>query len=85
MLYQDIDVIQILFQQNWEYLKEFRNNFLLFLGGYDGYRPPFANAQNSGYGQNQFNTPRDYSNGNYQRVCKVLSFQTPFFLCGSSL
>ncbi|XP_075945406.1 caprin-1b isoform X3 [Anarhichas minor] len=38
-----------------------------FRGGYDGYRPPFANAPNSGYGQTQFNTPRDYSNGNYQR------------------
>uniref|UniRef100_A0A665UGR2 Cell cycle associated protein 1b n=1 Tax=Echeneis naucrates TaxID=173247 RepID=A0A665UGR2_ECHNA len=36
-------------------------------GGYDGYRPPFANTPNSGYGQTQFNTPRDYSNGNYQR------------------
>ncbi|KAI4825337.1 hypothetical protein KUCAC02_021023 [Chaenocephalus aceratus] len=38
-----------------------------FRGGFDGYRPPFANTQNSGYGQTQFNTPRDYSNGNYQR------------------
>uniref|UniRef100_A0A8D0CRD0 Cell cycle associated protein 1b n=1 Tax=Sander lucioperca TaxID=283035 RepID=A0A8D0CRD0_SANLU len=38
-----------------------------FRGGYDGYRPPFANTSNSGYGQTQFNTPRDYSNGNYQR------------------
>uniref|UniRef100_A0A7N8WR21 Cell cycle associated protein 1b n=1 Tax=Mastacembelus armatus TaxID=205130 RepID=A0A7N8WR21_9TELE len=38
-----------------------------FRGGYDGYRPPFTNAPNSGYGQNQFNTTRDYSNGNYQR------------------
>lgn len=37
-----------------------------FRGGYD-YRPPFANTPNSGYGQTQFNTPRDYSNGNYQR------------------
>ncbi|KAK7877528.1 hypothetical protein WMY93_031774 [Mugilogobius chulae] len=36
-------------------------------GGYDGYRPPFTNTPNSGYGQTQFNTPRDYSNGNYQR------------------
>uniref|UniRef100_A0A6Q2YKL8 Cell cycle associated protein 1b n=1 Tax=Esox lucius TaxID=8010 RepID=A0A6Q2YKL8_ESOLU len=36
--------------------------------GYDGYRPPFANAPNSGYQQAPFNTPRDYSNGgNYQR------------------
>lgn len=40
----------------------------LFSGGYDGYRPPFANTPNSGYGPTQFNTPRDYSNGNYQRV-----------------
>ncbi|XP_029952028.1 caprin-1-like isoform X3 [Salarias fasciatus] len=38
-----------------------------FRGGYDGYRPPFANTPNSGYGQTQFSTPRDYSNGNYQR------------------
>ncbi|KAM9377119.1 caprin-1b isoform 2-T2 [Pholidichthys leucotaenia] len=38
-----------------------------FRGGYDGYRPPFANTPNSGYGQTQFNTPRDYANGNYQR------------------
>ncbi|XP_024138578.1 caprin-1b isoform X2 [Oryzias melastigma] len=38
-----------------------------FRGGYDGYRPPFANSPNSGYGQTQFSTPRDYSNGNYQR------------------
>ncbi|XP_057692388.1 caprin-1b isoform X2 [Corythoichthys intestinalis] len=36
-------------------------------GGYDGYRPPFSNTPNSGYGQTQFNTTRDYSNGNYQR------------------
>ncbi|XP_013884655.1 caprin-1b isoform X2 [Austrofundulus limnaeus] len=38
-----------------------------FRGGYDGYRPAFASTPNSGYGQTQFNTPRDYSNGNYQR------------------
>ncbi|XP_015259338.1 PREDICTED: caprin-1 isoform X2 [Cyprinodon variegatus] len=38
-----------------------------FRGGYDNYRPPFANAPNAGYGQPQFNTSRDYSNGNYQR------------------
>uniref|UniRef100_UPI003AAFC6D7 caprin-1b isoform X2 n=1 Tax=Centroberyx gerrardi TaxID=166262 RepID=UPI003AAFC6D7 len=38
-----------------------------FRGGYDSYRPPFANTPNSGYGQTQFSTPRDYSNGNYQR------------------
>ncbi|XP_029697098.1 caprin-1b isoform X1 [Takifugu rubripes] len=38
-----------------------------FRGSYDGYRPPFANTANSGYVQNQFNTPRDYPNGNYQR------------------
>lgn len=44
--------------------------FFLLSGGYDGYRPPFANTPNSGYGPTQFNTPRDYSNGNYQRVWK---------------
>ncbi|KAK0133634.1 Caprin-1 [Merluccius polli] len=33
----------------------------------DGYRPPFSNAPNSGYGQNQFNTTRDYPNSTYQR------------------
>ncbi|XP_036399377.1 caprin-1-like isoform X3 [Megalops cyprinoides] len=38
-----------------------------FRGGYDGYRPPFSNTPNSGYGQTQFNTPRDYPNSNYQR------------------
>ncbi|XP_035275023.1 LOW QUALITY PROTEIN: caprin-1-like [Anguilla anguilla] len=38
-----------------------------FRGGYDGYRPPFPNTPNSGYGQAQFNTPRDYSSSNYQR------------------
>ncbi|XP_017261290.1 caprin-1b isoform X3 [Kryptolebias marmoratus] len=38
-----------------------------FRGGYDGYRPAFASTPNSGYGQPQFSTPRDYSNGNYQR------------------
>ncbi|XP_021163094.2 caprin-1b isoform X3 [Fundulus heteroclitus] len=38
-----------------------------FRGGYEGYRPPFAGTANSGYGQPQFNTPRDYSNGSYQR------------------
>uniref|UniRef100_A0A1A8F4V1 Cell cycle associated protein 1 n=1 Tax=Nothobranchius korthausae TaxID=1143690 RepID=A0A1A8F4V1_9TELE len=38
-----------------------------FRGGYDGYRPPFTNTPNSGYGQTQFSTSRDYSNGNYQR------------------
>ncbi|XP_037539536.1 caprin-1b [Nematolebias whitei] len=38
-----------------------------FRGGYDGYRPAFASTPNSGYGQTQFSTPRDYSNGNYQR------------------
>lgn len=59
---------------------EFKITFLLFSGGYDGYRPPFANTPNSGYGQNQFNTPRDYSNGNYQRVWKVLSAIPPLFL-----
>uniref|UniRef100_A0A2H6N9B8 Caprin-1 dimerization domain-containing protein n=1 Tax=Micrurus carvalhoi TaxID=3147026 RepID=A0A2H6N9B8_9SAUR len=34
-------------------------------GGYDGYRPSFANTPNSGYTQAQFNAPRDYPN--YQR------------------
>ncbi|XP_061101228.1 caprin-1-like isoform X2 [Conger conger] len=38
-----------------------------FRGGYDGYRPPFPNTPNSGYGQAQFNTPRDYSGSSYQR------------------
>ncbi|XP_030622701.1 caprin-1b [Chanos chanos] len=38
-----------------------------FRGAYDGYRAPFSNTSNSGYGQAQFNTPRDYSNSNYQR------------------
>ncbi|XP_016888506.2 caprin-1b isoform X2 [Cynoglossus semilaevis] len=38
-----------------------------FRGAYEGYRPPFNNTPNSGYGQTQFHTPRDYSNGNYQR------------------
>nr|XP_014347492.1 PREDICTED: caprin-1 isoform X1 [Latimeria chalumnae] len=38
-----------------------------FRGGYDGYRPSFSNTPNSGYGQSQFNTPRDYSNSSYQR------------------
>uniref|UniRef100_A0A8C1UMB3 Cell cycle associated protein 1b n=1 Tax=Cyprinus carpio TaxID=7962 RepID=A0A8C1UMB3_CYPCA len=37
-----------------------------FRGGYDSYRPGFSNSANSGYGQTQFSTPRDYSN-NYQR------------------
>ncbi|XP_056611276.1 caprin-1a [Triplophysa dalaica] len=35
-----------------------------FRGGYDGYRAPFPNT---GYGQTQFTTPRDYSNSTYQR------------------
>ncbi|MBN3283042.1 CAPR1 protein, partial [Polyodon spathula] len=38
-----------------------------FRGGYDNYRPPFPNTPNSGYGQSQFNSPRDYSNSSYQR------------------
>ncbi|XP_053171980.1 caprin-1a isoform X2 [Scomber japonicus] len=38
-----------------------------FRGGYEGYRPPFSNAPSSGYGQTQYNTPRDYSNSTYQR------------------
>ncbi|KAI2662727.1 Caprin-1 [Labeo rohita] len=36
-------------------------------GGYDGYRAPFPNTPNTGYGQTQFSTPRDYSNNTYQR------------------
>ena len=43
--------------------------YFCFVGGYnDNYRTPFPNTANSGYGQTQFNTPRDYPNGNYQRV-----------------
>ncbi len=38
---------------------------LFISGGYDGYRPSFSNT---GYGQTQFSTPRDYSNCGYQRV-----------------
>ncbi|XP_017295789.1 caprin-1a isoform X1 [Kryptolebias marmoratus] len=39
-----------------------------FRGGYEGYRPSFSNAPpTSGYGQNQFNTSRDYSSSTYQR------------------
>uniref|UniRef100_W5M4T0 Cell cycle associated protein 1b n=1 Tax=Lepisosteus oculatus TaxID=7918 RepID=W5M4T0_LEPOC len=38
-----------------------------FRGGYEGYRPSFSNTPNSGYGQSQFSTPRDYSNSSYQR------------------
>ncbi|KAM9817177.1 caprin-1a [Neosynchiropus ocellatus] len=38
-----------------------------FRGGYEGYRPPFANTPSTGYGQTQFNTPRDFSNTTYQR------------------
>lgn len=41
---------------------------LLPSGGYEGYRPPFSNAQSSGYGQTQFSTSRDYTNNTYQRV-----------------
>ncbi|CAJ1049710.1 caprin-1a isoform X3 [Xyrichtys novacula] len=36
-------------------------------GGYDAYRPPFSNTPNSGCGQIQFNTSRDYSSNTYQR------------------
>lgn len=54
----------------YSWVKHFKFKVFLFSGGYDGYRPPFANTPNSGYGQTQFNTPRDYSNGNYQRVWK---------------
>ncbi|XP_036417338.1 caprin-1b isoform X1 [Colossoma macropomum] len=38
-----------------------------FRGNYDGYRAPFPGTPNSGYGQAQFGTTRDYSNSNYQR------------------
>ncbi|XP_053139955.1 caprin-1 isoform X3 [Hemicordylus capensis] len=38
---------------------------LIYKRSYDGYRPSFSNAPNSGYTQAQFNAPRDYSN--YQR------------------
>ncbi|CAJ1049708.1 caprin-1a isoform X1 [Xyrichtys novacula] len=38
-----------------------------FRGGYDAYRPPFSNTPNSGCGQIQFNTSRDYSSNTYQR------------------
>lgn len=46
--------------------------FLLISGGYEGYRPSFSNSPNSGYGQTQFSAPRDYSNGNYQRVRPII-------------
>ncbi|XP_052388152.1 caprin-1-like isoform X1 [Carassius gibelio] len=44
----------------------YRGTSSSFRGGYDGYRPAFSNSANSGYGQTQYSTPRDYSN-NYQR------------------
>ena len=53
--------------------------FILSAGAYDGYRAPFSNTPNSGYGQTQFNTPRDYSNSTYQRVRIRLSLLV-FFL-----
>ncbi|XP_043100011.1 caprin-1a isoform X2 [Puntigrus tetrazona] len=46
-----------------------------FRGGYDGYRAPFPNTPNTGYGQTQFNTPRDYSNNTYQRDGYQQSFK----------
>uniref|UniRef100_A0A673MIU1 Caprin-1-like n=1 Tax=Sinocyclocheilus rhinocerous TaxID=307959 RepID=A0A673MIU1_9TELE len=45
----------------------YRGTSSSFRGGYDGYRPAFSNSANSGYGQTQFSTPRDYSNSSYQR------------------
>uniref|UniRef100_A0AAR2K8S2 Caprin-1 dimerization domain-containing protein n=1 Tax=Pygocentrus nattereri TaxID=42514 RepID=A0AAR2K8S2_PYGNA len=38
-----------------------------FRGSYDGYRAPFPGTPNSGYGQAQFGTARDYSNSSFQR------------------
>ncbi|XP_076879907.1 caprin-1a [Brachyhypopomus gauderio] len=46
-----------------------------FRGGYDGYRPPFPNSPNAGYGQTQFNTPRDYASSTYQREGYQQSFK----------
>uniref|UniRef100_A0A8C1GGY6 Cell cycle associated protein 1a n=1 Tax=Cyprinus carpio TaxID=7962 RepID=A0A8C1GGY6_CYPCA len=47
-----------------------------FRGGYDGsYRAPFPNTPNTGYGQTQFSTPRDYSNNTYQRDGYQQSFK----------
>ncbi|XP_052416831.1 caprin-1-like isoform X1 [Carassius gibelio] len=47
-----------------------------FRGGYDGsYRAPFPNTSNTGYGQTQFSTPRDYSNNTYQRDGYQQSFK----------
>ncbi|XP_052001822.1 caprin-1-like isoform X2 [Xyrauchen texanus] len=43
-----------------------------FRGGYDGYSAPFPNT---GYGQTQFSTPRDYSNSTYQRDGYQQSFK----------
>uniref|UniRef100_A0A671P4M6 Caprin-1-like n=1 Tax=Sinocyclocheilus anshuiensis TaxID=1608454 RepID=A0A671P4M6_9TELE len=45
----------------------YRGTSSSFREGYDGYRPAFSNSANSGYGQTQFSTPRDYSNSSYQR------------------
>ncbi|XP_051570923.1 caprin-1-like isoform X2 [Myxocyprinus asiaticus] len=46
-----------------------------FRGGYDGYSAPFPNTPNTGYGQTQFSTPRDYSNSTYQRDGYQQSFK----------
>ncbi|XP_036391239.1 caprin-1b isoform X1 [Megalops cyprinoides] len=48
-------------------LSGYRGSSNGFRGGYDGYRPPFSSTPNTGYGQPQFSTPRDYSNNSYQR------------------
>ncbi|KAI5101446.1 GPI-anchored membrane protein 1 isoform X1 [Silurus meridionalis] len=45
-----------------------------FRGGYD-YRAPFPNTPNTGYGQTQFSTPRDYSSSTYQRDGYQQSFK----------
>ncbi|XP_065104932.1 caprin-1a isoform X3 [Paramisgurnus dabryanus] len=56
-------------------LNGYRGSSNGFRGGYDGYRAPFPNTPNTGYGQTQFNTPRDYSNSTYQRDGYQQSFK----------
>uniref|UniRef100_A0A8C2H8X9 Cell cycle associated protein 1a n=1 Tax=Cyprinus carpio TaxID=7962 RepID=A0A8C2H8X9_CYPCA len=57
-------------------LNGFRGPSNGFRGGYDGsYRAPFPNTPNTGYGQTQFSTPRDYSNNTYQRDGYQQSFK----------
>uniref|UniRef100_A0A672MMQ9 Caprin-1-like n=1 Tax=Sinocyclocheilus grahami TaxID=75366 RepID=A0A672MMQ9_SINGR len=56
-------------------LNGFRGPSNGFRGGYDGYHAPFPNTPNSGYGQTQFSTPRDYSNNTYQRDGYQQSFK----------